>query len=316
MLVGDSGSLVRALLLALLLDALVGDPPLLWRRLPHPVVIIGGAISRLEGWLWRPQGGELRGALLVVLLLVPVGLISGLFDWGLRRLPYGWILLGCLFWPWFAWRCLVDHVLAVAAASSAGIERARSAVAHLVGRDTGSLDLPAVGRAAVESLAENFADGVVAPWFWTLVLGFPGLALYKAINTLDSMIGYRNARYRSFGRAAARLDDLVNWIPARLAAGLLVIAAGRAAPAAWQTVRRDARRHRSPNAGWPEAAVAGALGLRLSGPRSYHGRVELEPWIGTGRERLGPEDIRAAVRLCRRAFALLVLLTLPLLAVG
>lgn len=313
MLLGDGQSLLLALLLGLLLDARFGDPPALWTRLPHPVVLLGRAIARLEERLWREGDARLRGFLLVLLLLLPTGLFALLLDPGLRRLPGGWVLLGLLFFPWFAWRGLHDHVRAVADALPRGTAAARAAVRHLVGRDPERLDRPAIARAAVESLAENFADGVVAPWFWTLLLGLPGLVLYKAVNTLDSMIGYRNARYRSFGTVAARLDDLANWIPARIAAGLLALAAGRAAVAAFRCMRRDARRHRSPNAGWPEAAVAGALGFRLSGPRAYGGEPVAEPWIGDGEADLGPAAIEAALALARRAFLLLVGITIAFL---
>jgi len=313
MLLGDSRSLLLALLLGLLLDARFGDPPALWRRLPHPVVVIGRAISRLEARLWSERCARLRGLLLVLLLLLPLGVPAVLLDPALRRLPGGWILLGLLFAPWFAWRSLVEHVRAVAEALARGIGPARDAVRHLVGRDPERLDSPAIARAAVESLAENFADAVVAPWFWALLFGLPGLVLCKAVNTLDSMIGYRNARYHEFGFAAARLDDLLNWVPARLAALLLALAAGKRMARALGCVRRDARSHRSPNAGWPEAAVAGALDLRLSGPRSYGGEPVDEPWIGEGRAELGPSEIADAVRLARRAFLLLVTLTLAFL---
>ncbi len=316
MLLGDSQSLLLALLLALLVDAWIGDPPFLWRRLPHPVVLLGRAVALLEERLWHRRSGRFRGLLLVSVLLPPLAVPAALVDSAVRDLPGGWILLGLLFFPWFAWRGLADHVGAVAAALPRGVEPAREAVRHLVGRDPERLDPPAIGRAAVESLAENFADGVVAPWFWTLLLGLPGLVLYKAVNTLDSMIGYRDARYREFGFAAARLDDLANWLPARIAALLLILAAGGAAGAALRCVRRDARAHRSPNAGWPEAAVAGALGLRLSGPRSYGGETVREPWIGDGAADPGPAGIVAALGLARRAFLLLLGVTSLLLALA
>jgi len=178
---------------------------------------------------------------------------------------------------------------------------ARGAVAHLVGRDPDSLDRHGVARATVESLAENFSDGVLAPAFWYLVLGLPGLCAYKAINTLDSMVGYRTPRHASFGMVSARLDDLANWIPARIAAGMVMLAAlftpSARAFAALRTALRDAPRHRSPNAGWPEAAFAGALGLALAGPRRYGGKTLEDAWMGDGRARLEPADLRRALAL-------------------
>jgi adenosylcobinamide-phosphate synthase len=197
----------------------------------------------------------------------------------------------------------------VAAALDRGLAEARLAVAHIVGRDPARLDAPGVARAAAESLAENFSDGVVAPVFWFALFGLPGLCAYKAVNTLDSMIGQRNPRYERFGKAAARLDDALNWVPARLACLLLVAAAavlpGASAAGAWRTAWRDAGGHRSPNAGWQEAALAGALGFALAGPREYpDGPVE-DAWMGDGRADLDAAALRAALRLYLVAGALL-----------
>jgi adenosylcobinamide-phosphate synthase len=218
-----------------------------------------------------------------------------------------------------AQRSLLAHVRAVADALDAGgLAAGRRAVAHIVGRDPEQLDEAGVVRAAIESLAENFSDGVVAPGLWGAVAGLPGMVAYKAVNTADSMIGHRTPRHEAFGWASARLDDLVNLPASRLAALLVLIAAalGGADPAgAWQAVRRDARRHRSPNAGWPEAAMAGALGLRLAGPRIYAGvRVE-DAWMGDGRAAATPSDLRRALRLYRIACAvqLAVLIALAVL---
>ena len=181
------------------------------------------------------------------------------------------------------------------------LETGRAAVGHIVGRDTASLDEPGVARAAIESLAENFSDGTVAPAFWFLVLGLPGLAAYKAVNTLDSMIGHRSPRYEAFGKVAARLDDAVNWPPARLTGVALALAAPVVRRAGLRDACRamvwDARRHRSPNAGWPESAMAGALGLRLAGPRWYQGRVVDDAWMGDGRAEVTAADIHAALSL-------------------
>jgi adenosylcobinamide-phosphate synthase len=224
-------------------------------------------------------------------------------------LPGGWVLEAVLASTLIAYRGLYDRVRAVAEALDLGLAEARAAVAHIVGRDPLRLDAAGVARAAAESLAENFSDGVVAPLFWFALLGLPGLCAYKAVNTLDSMIGQRNPRYEMFGKAAARLDDALNWIPARLA-GLLLVAAAAILPEArardaWRAVRRDAGKHRSPNAGWQEAALAGALGFALAGPREYpDGPVE-DAWMGDGRADLDAADLRAALRLYLVAGALL-----------
>jgi adenosylcobinamide-phosphate synthase len=218
----------------------------------------------------------------------------------------GTLLLGILASTLLAQRSLDEHAGAVAAAlETGGIEAGREAVSRIVGRDVSALDEAGVSRATVESLAENFSDGVVAPLFWLVVAGLPGGAVYKAVNTADSMVGHKSERYLAFGWAAARLDDLLNLPASRLAAGWLIAAAkltpGASPEAAWATVRRDARHHRSPNAGWPEAAMAGALGLRLAGPRVYEGIPVNDPWIGDGRAEVGPADIRAALDLYRTA---------------
>ena len=204
-----------------------------------------------------------------------------------------------------AFRDLHDHVAAVAGGLRVDLESGRAAVSRIVGRDPNALDEAAIGRASIESLAENASDGVVAPAFWFLVFGLPGICAYKAINTLDSMIGHRNDRYEDFGKVAARLDDGVNWIPARLTAVLISAACAvipTASPrGAWRAIRLTAGGHRSPNAGWPEAAVAGGLGIRLAGPRRYGEEIYPGAWIGEGRADLRPDDIDAALRLYRVA---------------
>jgi adenosylcobinamide-phosphate synthase len=225
--------------------------------------------------------------------------------------PLGWIALALAMSTLIAMRGMYRHVAAVAAGLEQGLREGRQAVAHIVGRDPASLDAQGVARAAIESTAENLADGVVAPLFWGVLFGLPGMAAYKAINTLDSMIGHRSPRYRHFGYFAARLDDLTNWLPARLAALLILAAAlclpGATPAAGWRALRRDATRHRSPNAGWPEAAMAGALGLALAGPRSYSGVMVDDVFIGDGgRREAGPADIRRALALYRTADAILI----------
>ena len=305
-------------LAALLVDAVTGDPPALYRRVPHPVAVVGKGISLLDTRLNDEALSEARRVVrggLVVLLVTVAAAGAGVLVHTLATTlpePTGALVEAAAASILIAFRGLRDHVGAVARGLESGLADARAAVSHLVGRDPASLDGPGVARAAVESLAENFADGVVAPLFWYVLFGFPGLLAYKAINTLDSMIGHRDPRYRWFGRAAARLDDVANWIPARLAAALLAGAAlalpGASAGGALRTAFRDARRHRSVNAGWPEAAMAGALGFAVAGPRRYGGRTVDDAWMGVGRRDLGAKDVRAALRHYVVATALLAAL--------
>jgi adenosylcobinamide-phosphate synthase len=322
MLLIDPHLLLRALLLALALDAVLGDPRWLWRRVPHPVVMMGGAIERLEArWLDRaaPAAEQARRGRLASLLVIGASALVALVVQELcARLPLGWLPLALAMSTLIAAGGLYDHVAAVAAGLEQGLAEGRQAVAHIVGRDPASLDAHGVARAAIESTAENFADGVVAPLFWGALLGLPGMAAYKAINTLDSMIGHRSPRHRHFGRFAARLDDLANWLPARLAA-FLILASSACLPitapgAGWRALWRDASHHRSPNAGWPEAAMAGTLGLSLAGPRRYAGELVDDAWMGEGRAAATPADIRRALRIlvlaCGAAGALLLILLL------
>jgi adenosylcobinamide-phosphate synthase len=249
----------------------------------------------------------------LLVLLVVVGAVAVIAACGLDALPWGTVAVALIASSLIAQRSLHRHVADVAAAlESGGLEAGRAAVAHIVGRDTHNLDASAVARAAIESLAENFSDGVVAPVMWMIIGGLPGAALYKAVNTADSMIGHRTPRYAAFGWAAARFDDLVNLPASRLSAVLLVTAAAvtetTSAAEAWRAVRRDARRHRSPNAGWPEAAMAGALGLSLAGPRIYGGVTVDDAYMGDGRRDATVADILRALTLYRRADAILIAL--------
>ena len=322
MLLIDARLLLGALLLAFALDALLGDPRWLWRRLPHPVVVMGRAIARLEErWLdgAAPAAAQARRGRTAALLVIGASTLAALAVQELCvRLPLGWLPLSLAMSTLIAARGLYEHVAAVAAGLEQGLEEGRHAVAHIVGRDPASLDAHGVARAAIESTAENFADGVVAPLFWGVLFGLPGMAAYKAINTLDSMIGHRSPRYQHFGRFAARLDDLANWLPARLAA-FLILAASLCLPHTtpsdgWRALWRDAPRHRSANAGWPEAAIAGSLGLRLAGPRRYAGETVDDAWMGAGRAAATPPDIRRALRLLVLACGLTAaLLALPAL---
>ncbi|WP_372054527.1 adenosylcobinamide-phosphate synthase CbiB [Tistrella mobilis] len=298
------------LLVVAVLDGFIGDPPGLWARIPHPVAVIGRAISALDRRLNRPERSEAervrRGALTVILVASGTALVAwGLSDL-LRSLPFGWVGEALIAMTLVAQKSLYEHVRDVAdALARDGLAAGRRMVARIVGRDPESLDEAGVSRAAIESLAENFSDGVVAPLFWFAVAGLPGIAAYKAINTMDSMIGHMTPRHAAFGRVAARLDDLVNWPAARIAGGLIALAAALPGPGdageAMAAMRRDARRHRSPNAGWPEAAMAGALGLRLAGPRRYGNRAVDDAWMGRGDTEAGPADIDRALTLYLRA---------------
>ncbi len=295
------------LVLALPLDALLGGMGPLFRLIPHPVVVVGVAIERLDQRLNRESRSDndrrLRG-LLAVLAFAAAAWAAGLgVVWVSAHVPHGWALELFLVVSLLAQRELFDRVRAVGVAlRGAGLESARAEVGRIVGRDPARLDAHGVARAAIESCAENFSDGVAAPAFWYLVFGMPGLLLYKTANTLDSMIGHRTLRHEAFGMAAARLDDLLNIAPARLSGLLFATAAlftpgarpGRALAAMW----RDSGKHRSLNAGWPEAAMAGALGLSLAGPRRYREATVDDPWIHPqGTARAGPGDIRRALYL-------------------
>jgi adenosylcobinamide-phosphate synthase len=297
-------------LAALAVEALIGYPAPVYAAVRHPVAWIGALIARLEQRLNRPEKSNAArkkaGIWALVLILAATGAVTGVLVALAPKDFFGFCLLVFCASPLMAQRSLHDHVADVARALEAkGLEAGRQKVAMIVGRDVAALDQAGVSRAAVESLAENFSDGVVAPAFWTAVFGLVGGALYKAANTADSMIGHRSARYAQFGWAAARFDDLVNLPASRLAALWLVIAAlflrGADGGAAIRAIWRDAGRHRSPNAGWPEAALAGALGFKLSGPRSYGGAAMEDAFIGDGRRDLDAADIRLALALYRRA---------------
>ncbi|MFQ5775644.1 MAG: adenosylcobinamide-phosphate synthase CbiB [Kiloniellaceae bacterium] len=304
------------LLLALALDAAVGDPPWLYRAVPHPVALFGRLVEAGERRLNAPglarAARTLRGAALVCAVVSAAAASGWAAERALAAVPGGWIAEAALASTLIAARGLYDHVRAVADGLERGLDEARAAVARVVGRDPERLDAAGVARAAAESAAENFSDGVVAPAFWFALFGLGGLCAYKALNTLDSMLGHRSARFEAFGKAAARLDDAANWIPARLAGLILVAAAaflpGASAGRAWRTMVRDAPRHRSPNAGWPEAALAGALGFALAGPRRYPEGPVADHWMGDGRADLDAADLRAALRLYLAASAVLAAL--------
>lgn len=308
-------SLALMLMLALLLDAMMGEPRWLWSRLPHPAVVMGRAISGADRRWNRGGARRLRGVLVLaglsLLVLVLGAILASLLPW-----PFEVLLVAIL----LAQRSLAEHVRDVASALEASRDPApaRSAVAKIVGRDTAALDRPGIARAAIESAAENLSDGVVAPVFWYLLGGLPGLLLYKLVNTADSTIGYRTPRHLAFGWAAARLDDAMNFLPARLTA--LLLAAAGALPVrsramggaggfayAWRIARRDARLHRSPNAGWPEAAMAATLGIALAGPRVYDGQASADPFVHPeGRRDPDAAQLRGAIAMLWRVWVLLI----------
>ncbi|MGH7114484.1 MAG: adenosylcobinamide-phosphate synthase CbiB [Stellaceae bacterium] len=294
----------------LAVDAGLGDMPLIFRRVPHPVVLAGRAIAFFDRKLNRETRSEtarrIRGVVTAIALVGLAAVLGLAIEWLCRGSLVGAAVEILLIAVLVAQRSLFEHVAEVALAlDRGGLAAGREAVRHIVGRDPRSLDIYGVARAAIESLAENFSDGVVAPVFWYLVLGLPGLFAYKMANTLDSMIGHRTQHYRSFGWAAARFDDLVNLVPARIS-GLLIAAAALFAEKcrpgrALAIMLRDGRKHRSPNAGWPEGAMAGALGLALAGPRHYPEGIVVDPWVGDGTARVATSDIARALSLYKLA---------------
>ncbi|OAM75065.1 adenosylcobinamide-phosphate synthase CbiB [Devosia elaeis] len=300
--------------LALAIERRLGYPQKLADTIGHPVVWFGKLISFCEIRLntdartgpQRKLAGLVALALLLLCVLIVTVGIRTILSW----LPFGWLVEMLLATAFLAQKELGRAVEAVSEALRQSLSAGREAVSHVVGRDPQALDEAGVARAAVETLAESASDGVVAPWFFLVLFGLPGIALYKAVNTADSMIGHLNDRYRDYGWAAARLDDVLNWIPARLTAMLITIACffvpGASPSKAWATARRDARKHESPNAGWPESAFAGALGFQLGGPRSYDGEMVDLPAFGTGKAALGASDIMLALLLYRRTLDVLL----------
>ncbi len=310
-----------AMLIALALDAAFGWPNALYKRIGHPVTWLGALIILLDTAWNNPQDttskrrarGRSASLLVIAAATFPALAVSLLLPGGFL----GAALTGLLAAPLIAGRSLFEHVKAVADPLAAGdIDSAREAVSMIVGRNPQKLRPEGIARAAIESLAENTSDGVIAPLFWGLLFGLPGIAAYKAINTLDSMIGYRTDRHEDFGRFAAQLDDVANWVPARLTGAILALASsdpGRA----FHIMRQDAPGHRSPNAGWPEAAMAAGLGCRLSGPRAYEGGVEDQPWLNAGAPDPGLDTAQRALGLYQKALigATLTLLALAMMEV-
>jgi adenosylcobinamide-phosphate synthase len=291
--------------LALIFERAFGYPRLLLGGIGHPVMWMGRVISFMEmrfndgrdAAVVRRNGGILMLVVLLAATIVVTVVISTVLRW----LPFGWVLEALLASTLLAQKELGRAVRAVAEGLERSLEEGRRAVSQIVGRDPEKLDAAGVSRAAIESLAESSSDGVIAPLVFLLLFGLPGIAVYKAVNTADSMVGHLSPRYRDFGWASARLDDLLNWIPARLTAlaiaGAAAFIKGGDAERAWTTALKDAPRHASPNAGWPEAAMAGALGFSLGGARTYDGEEVALPTFGAGRRELGPGDIRQALQL-------------------
>jgi adenosylcobinamide-phosphate synthase len=310
------------LLVALAIDLAFGEMSVVFLFLPHPVAIVGRAVVFFDQRLNREgrsdAARQVRGAITVAVLVGAAAAIGWAIAEYLHVVHYAWVVEAFLVAVFLTQRSLFEHVAAVGKAlQTDGLQSGCVAVAKIVGRDPESLDEYGIARAAIEALVENFSAGAVAPAFWYLLLGLPGLFAYKTATTLDSMIGHRSPKYLYFGWAAARLDDLLNWIPARLTALLIWLAAlvlpGAQVGTAVRTTLADAGKHRSRNAGWPEAAAAGALGLSLGGPRRYLGAVLNEPWLGEGRARVTIVDIGNALRLCFTAaacFATVLLLVL------
>ncbi len=322
---GSGGTIdpLLILLLALVLEAGIGEASLLYKTSLHPVRLVGGLIGFLDRALNRDTHASTTRTVLGGLAVAFVIAVAVVFSWAVTWLTaefvLGWIVELTLTAMLLAQRSLYDHVRAVAEGlRTDGLEGGRRAVAHIVGRDAEKLDNHGVARAAIESCAENFSDAVVAPVFWYVLFGFPGLVVYKCVNTLDSMIGYKTPRHEAFGMVAARLDDALNFVPARLSA--LFLAGGAAllpstrGSEAWWTLLRDSGDHRSPNAGWPEAAMAGALGLALAGPRRYADTTIDDPWIGNGRTRATDQDIDRALSVYVLACAINILVVATLAA--
>ncbi len=306
-----------AMLIALGIDAAFGWPDAIYRRIGHPVTWLGALITWLEARLNREGAPRKRNGIITFAVVAAAAALPALAV--TLALPSGWLgalAVGVLAWPLVAARSMYTHVAAVARPLQSGdLASARRAVSMIVGRDPAQLGPEGVARAALESLGENTSDGIIAPLFWGVIFGLPGIATYKAINTLDSMIGHKTPRYQDFGWFSARTDDWVNLAPARLSGALFALAS-RSPRRAARVMLRDARAHRSPNAGWPEAALAGALCIRLSGPRVYEDRIADEPWLNAAAPDPSPMHISQGLRLYLRALALIAALMAALAALA
>lgn len=291
-------TVMQIIFLALLLDYLIGDPDGIWGRVPHPAVLMGDAVDFIDRTLNTGAMSKAAG----IIAMAGLGMGALLIGWALTKIPDWGVIDVIVLAILLAHKSLVDHVRAVIDGLTQGLAEGRLAVSHIVGRNTEHMDVSMVSSAAIESAAENYSDGVIAPLFWYLILGIPGLLLYKVVNTADSMIGHRNERYEEFGWAAARLDDGMNYIPARLCGALF--AAVYRARHAFDLMISDGPLHRSLNAGWPEAAMAGVLGVRLSGPRIYdNGELSDDSYINPlARKELDEADIDTALSVLKRTW--------------
>jgi len=304
-------SIFLMLLIALILDAVLGEPDLLWGKYPHPAAIMGRAINWFDETLNKGPMRRIKGIMTIASLCFTAFIIGWIIqlipDFGILEIIGAAILL--------AHKSLIQHVDDVAHALRSGLHAGRTSVSLIVGRDSRQLDENGVARSAIESAAENFSDAVIAPAFWFLVAGLPGILVYKLVNTADSMIGHNNKEYGKFGYGAAKLDDLLNWIPARLTA--VLICAANFDLKAFDVVRNDASMHRSPNAGWPEAAVAGVLNIALAGPRSYGGKMSNDPFVNaSGKKDLNANDIEDSIAIINRSWlGLIAILLLVVLLV-
>jgi adenosylcobinamide-phosphate synthase len=285
------------LVIAMLLDAVFGEPRMLWDRLPHPAILMGRLVAFLDRTFNTGQDRKSKGVLALSLLCFTAAVIGSLLS------QFGWVIEIIVAAILLAQKSLVDHVRAAATGLRTSIKEGRFAVSMIVSRDTKDMNEAQVARSAIESAAENFSDGVIAPAFWFLVGGLPAMLVYKFVNTADSMIGYKTEKYLEFGWASARFDDLLNWIPARLSMLLIVVFAKQ--PVNFRAIVSEAKRHKSPNAGWPEAAMARAINVALAGPRSYDGHLQQLPWVNeTGRQTITADNVDVAVRILWRAWNL------------
>lgn len=292
------------MLCAMALDAFVGWPPALYDRIGHPVTWLGALIERFDKTLnrpeWHPATRKIMGVLLVLFAAGGTFYLGMFLQSLLSGSLIGFALSVLIVWPLIAVNSMYTHVEDVAVPLAENyLSEARAAVSLIVGRNPDELDKAGIGRAAIESLAENTSDGIVAPVFWGAILGLPGIFAYKAINTLDSMVGYKTPKHLHFGWASAKLDDIVNFLPARLTGWLIALTTANR-KAAFAVISFDAKKHRSPNAGWPEGAMAGALGVRLSGPRQYEGGMSDEPWVNENGRDVEPADVMRALVIFKR----------------